>query len=259
MTIDDIAPAGPVVAEPAERRPGQRIERRKGLPTGRAVVGGLLVTLAALGVFWAYLQANDDPSESYVVVTDDLRPGERLTASDLRLEPIDLPDAVASNAFRSTAALVGGVVIAPLADGQLLQSGDLVAPSDGEEPEGPAWREVSFLVPDDHAVGGRVRSGESVDLIATYEGGGESDTVVVFRSALVVRTAEPDGGLLGRGEALIYTVALEDPLDVLATVNAVDAARSITLVRSTSAGGIDLPDRFEGRDEADPADEDAGS
>ncbi len=254
MTIDELSPASAPPDSPVPRpprRPTRRIERRRSLPSGRAVVGALLVTVAALGVFWAYLRSNDDPARSYVVVASDLAPGERIGPGDLRLEPIDLPDDVAGQAFASTDGLVGGVAIGPLASGQLLQAGDLLGPNAGQPPDDPAWREVSFLVPDDHALGGRLRSGERVDLIATYEDAGDSDTVVVFEGALLVRVGEPDGRVLGGGEALIYTVALDQPAEVLATVNAVDSASGITLVRATTSGGLELPSRFAGRDRSD--------
>ncbi len=265
MTIDELSPAdappNPApTAEPTStraRRPARRIERRRSLPSGRAVVGALLVTVAALGVFWAYLESGDDPARSYVVVASDLAPGERIEVAHLRLEPIDLPADVAAQAFSAVEPLAGAVAIGPLASGQLLQAGDLLGPNPGQPADDPPWREVSFLVPDDRALGGRLRSGERIDLIATYEDARDSDTVVVFENALLVRVAEPDARVLGGGEALIYTVALDEPTEVLATVNAVDAARSITLVRSTTSGGLALPSRFDGRDAAEATDDDA--
>ncbi len=69
---------------------GPTVRPRRGLPSGRAVVGGFLVALAAIGVFAAYTSATAEPVTEYVVAARDLTPGEQLTSGDVELVAIDL-------------------------------------------------------------------------------------------------------------------------------------------------------------------------
>ena len=51
--------------------------------TLRAATGGLLVTVALLGVSQAYAHADRPPTTGYAVTTSTLAPGEVLAADDL--------------------------------------------------------------------------------------------------------------------------------------------------------------------------------
>jgi len=75
----------PATADPTGAAPtgARQIRRRRSLPGSRAVVGGLLVAAAAVGAFGTYAAASDGPSDSVVVLTRDVGPGERLDAEDL--------------------------------------------------------------------------------------------------------------------------------------------------------------------------------
>ena len=53
------------------------VTRRQALPGGRAVLGGFLVAASAVGVFAAWTSSSRGPTARYVVVTDDVAPGER--------------------------------------------------------------------------------------------------------------------------------------------------------------------------------------
>src|SRR5687768_12145708 len=90
MTVREHGSATPV----AERRsaperavvpPPRIIQRRPGLPGTRAVVGGLLMALAAIGVFLAYADASRGPSDPIVITRHAIRVGEVLEATDLRV------------------------------------------------------------------------------------------------------------------------------------------------------------------------------
>lgn len=234
------------VAEDDEPTPaGHSIIRRRGLPTGRAVLGGLLVTLAAVGLFVAYRQTVGEPDTNYVVVDQSVAAGARITAGDLRTEAIDLPDDIATTAFTSVDAVVGAVAVTPLGAGELLSQNNAMPLATGEDADDPPWREVSFTVPVDKAVDGQIRAGEVVDLAATYVTQGEAETVVVFRSAQVLRVSEASSDVLTGGSGLTLTVALIDPADVLATINAVDDASAVTVIRATKAPDQTLPDSFD--------------
>lgn len=224
--------------------PGPSIARRRSLPTGRAVIGALLVTLAAIGLFTAYRQAVGEPDTQYVVVARPVEAGARIGVGDVRVDAIELPDGIAPTVFGDASTVVGAVAITPLGEGQLLQRSDVLLLAPGEAADDPPWREFSFTIASARAVDGQIRPGERVDLIATYTTSGDTDTVVVFRDAPVLRRSESTDGLLASTGGLVITVALDDPASVLAAVNAVDDAQELTVIRATKVDGQELPSTF---------------
>jgi Flp pilus assembly protein CpaB len=216
----------------AAGRPGSRlVRRRRPLPGGRAVAGGFLVAVAAVGIFAAYTSATTDARKPYVVARHDLALGEHLTTSDLSFALMQLPPPLAhGRAFTRGEAgrLVGAVVVAPVSAGELIQASN-VAEASGV----PPGQEISFLIDPARAVGGRLRSGEAVDVLATYGTGNDAYTVVVVRGTRVVATTEPGGTLTGRAGEVI-TLSLSSSSDALAVAHAADAGQ-VTLVRATGA------------------------
>jgi hypothetical protein len=103
------------------------ILRRRALPSGRAVAGGFLMALAALGVFVAARGAGARPTQNYVVVAHEVIAGTTLTDDDLTFAALDLPGSLASHAFTSRSSVVGQVAIAHLSAGDLVQSSVVVA------------------------------------------------------------------------------------------------------------------------------------
>ena len=87
------------------------VRRRRGLPDRRAVVGALLVTTAAVGLFSAAGRAGTHRRHPYVVARRDLPPGAVFTAGDLVRRPMDLPPSVAARAFDDPSVLVGATLV----------------------------------------------------------------------------------------------------------------------------------------------------
>jgi hypothetical protein len=224
---------------------GPSITRRRSLPTGRAVVGALLVTLAAIGLFVAYRQAVGEPDTGYLVLEHRVEAGQRVTDADLRLEKIELPDSMTPTVFNDAAAVIGAVAIVPLRMGELLQRGDVLLLAPGELPEDPPWREFSFSIARSRALDGQIRSGEIIDLLATYSVNANTDTVVVFRNAPVLRVTDVSEGILSSTGGVTITAALTDPSTVLAAVNAIDDAKELTVIRATKASDQELPNSFQ--------------
>lgn len=222
-----------VRVEPAEgdgRRNGHRPRppaRRRPLPGGRAIVGGLLVAASAVGLFALSTRAQAGPRQAYVVVRHAMAPGARLSPSDLSRLPLDLPPVLAQRAFRDVRTLVGATVVAPLSPGELVQASAVVA-----KPSGPASREITFAVARATLAGGLER-GERVDVVATYGSGVDAFSTVVLRQALVVGLDRGRDRVAGGNEAAI-TVAVDDPDDALALAHAVQLAK-LTVVRATGA------------------------
>lgn len=210
-------------AEPAART----VRRRRGLPGSRAVVGGLLVAAAAVGMFAAASRSAGGPGTSYVVARHDLAAGTRLQPSDLELVPLELAPTVRARAFDTTQPLAGATLVSPLGAGELVQSSSVVARK-GDT----ASREVSFTL-ERGRVGTGIKHGERADLMATYGTGNDAFTVVVVRQAQLVaidrsRTASGENG------PATVTVAVDDPADALALAHALQLGK-ITLVRATGA------------------------
>jgi Flp pilus assembly protein CpaB len=207
---------------------GRAVRPRRTLPGGRAVAGGFLVALAAIGIFAAYTGATSGDSRRYLVASQDLALGHRLSKADLASLPMDLPPFLRGRAYRDPTGLVGAVVIGPVAKGELIQASDVLV-----RPGGSADREISFPIESARAVDGQLKPGEFVDVLASYGSGNDGYTMAVMRGARVVHRSQPRG-TLGDGADEVITLAIPDRGDTLAVAHAVNTG-SVTLVRAAAA------------------------
>lgn len=236
---DPGAASGPPAAATDGPSAGSRrtIRRARGLPGGRAVVGAFLVAAAALGVFAAYLDAVGAPETRFVVARETVDPGTRIADAEVlaelfELRPIALEGQLAANAVPAgeVEQLLGQLVMVPLAPGDLLLRSGVV--SDG----GAAGSEqLSFAIDPSAALGGRLRAGERIDVLATYGSGASAWTAYVVRGVPLVQVSGGEGGALGAGP-LTLTVALRDPSEVLALTHAVQTA-DVVVTRSGATEG----------------------
>lgn len=218
--------AGGVAAPGTEAGPdtARLIARRRALPSGRAVAGGLLVALAALGAYLAATRDGGGPSTRYVVAREAVVPGQQLSAVDVELVAIDLPPAQARVALRDLAAVEAAVALGPIAGGGIVTQADL-APAE----QAGAYRELALSLPRARALDGALVVGDRVDVVATADG----TSAAVVQHALVLAVGGDGGGALGGGDVVV-TLALEDPDAALRTAHA-GAAAEVTLLRSTRA------------------------
>ncbi len=214
---------------------GRTIRPRRSLPGGRAVVGAFLVVVAAVGTFGAYLTATAAPTTSYMVATRGFELGHVITEADLvggsagfRSVAMDLPTELAARAHTSDPAsaqrLLGQVVVAPIAPHDLVlasQFADVEAAVDGVV--------LSFSLPTDRALAGRLRAGERVDLVATFTGAdvGGSETRLVARQVSVLEVAAGGEGL--NGGRVTLTVEVADLATAQSVQHAVDVAQVAVL------------------------------
>lgn len=235
-------------------RAGHLVRPRRSLPSGRAVVGGLLVTVAALGTFLAARGAADGPGTGYVVATRPLDTGERIDPGELRIQSLDLPNELAAQAFNGVEELEGAVALAPLRPDELVQRSAVLPSTSGGATAARSGREFSFSLPRDHAVDGTLNRGERVDLLATYGRDERAVTTVVVRDATVTRIDNRAESGIGGTADVTVTLALADADEVLRATHATDVA-TVTLVRATRSVGTDPgPDRYAGPSPAtDPA------
>lgn len=231
--LTDRAPDGP----PTTRR---RLGPRRGVPSGRAALGGLLVAGSAIGAI-ALAGAGSGPDVVPVVVADGtIEAGAALGPDSLRVEHMALPAALVDSTYADTRSLEGTVSRSRLVDGELLQPGDVVESTAEQRAAAPA-REVSVRLDADRVVGGRVEAGDRVDVLATYGTGVEAVTVVVLADASVLAASSDDDGL-GSGRSVVLTLALVDRAQTVALAHAIDVA-ALNVVRTTTSadddGGLD--------------------
>lgn len=201
------------------------VRRRQGLPGGRAVLGGFLVAASAAGVFSAWSSASRGPTTRYVVVTADVAPGERIERGDLALVALDLPVVQRRLAFTDLSLLVGATALSALVDGQLVQSSEVAKPVGA-----PERAQISLRVEPGSAVGGDLRAGDVVDVIATYTSGGSPKTSTISRGALVVKLISDDQRV-GSGGAIVVVLAVR--VDELEPIASAAAAGHVTIARTT--------------------------
>ena len=226
----------------AARVPGlQRlVQRRRGLPNGRAVVGALLLTMAGVGTFAAANHRSDSSAVRYVTVARAGAPGARIQVADLEVRPLSLDPVVADNAFTDPTRLIGAVALAPLGAGQLVQRAEVATVPTVDGRALPPGHELTIPVPTDRMPTG-LRRGERVAVLATYGSGSDARTVTTVQHALVVAVDAAGDTLATRGSARL-TLALEHPEEVVETAHAAQVA-DLTVVRTTLANS-DLPATF---------------
>ena len=212
--------------DPPSRAGSFVLRPRRRLPSGRAVAGGFLVTLAALGAFLVATNGKGEPKGRFVVVTHDVAPGATLTATDLQVIAVDLPAEQARVTARSVTQVQGAVTRGPLSKGAFVHSAEV----GGAAPEAAAlsttYRELSVAVAAGRAVAGSIRPGDRVDVLASSDGA----TFVLAQQVLVIG-ATSGGNSLG-GDHFTVTLALDKPEAVLAIVHGASNDK-LTLVRST--------------------------
>jgi len=216
------------------------------MPSGRAVVGGLLVALAALAAFVAARGDQGGPTGSYVVVAHDVVAGTKLQANDLRTVSMDLPDALAHRAFTDVGAVAGRLTTSPLSDGELVQASAVLG---GDAAD--SRYQLSVPVERSRALDGLIARGEKVDVLVTYGTGADGGTFVVAHRAEVLRVDQAERGALGAGSEMIIVLAVDSANDALAVTHAGQAGK-VTLVRSTGSGSEVGPDSYQPPDAKGP-------
>ena len=138
-------------------------------PNSRTIVGGLLVSAAALAAFLTVSEAGVSPQQSVVISRRALAAGERLDSSTLATTSVDTRTAESLRAFLSVDALAGAVALAPIGEGELVQRSAVLTGGPTEP-----TRQFSFPVDRDRALNGDLRPGERVDVLATYGSGSDA-------------------------------------------------------------------------------------
>ncbi len=203
------------------------------------VVAGLLAGL----VNYTYL-TGDDAVTVVGVAAQDLQPGERLTAAAVTFVETRLEDPTAHELVteEASADAVGRVVARRIASGELLSWTALVEPGADD-----LLRTMSIPIDPAHAVGGRLRPGDRVDVVAVEDEGARFIAVDLE----VVAVADRSGaGALGGLSPYSVTVAVDG--DAVLRIASAMRSDAIELIRSNGAAPASVPARSVGH-EGDPA------
>jgi hypothetical protein len=185
------------------------IASRRGLPNGRALVGALLVTVAAVGTYTIATGGDEGPDTSYLVLVDDVHAGETIELTDLSSPAMALTADVAATAERDPSSVAGATALHLLRAGTILDSRSIARAAVVEGTPIAGAHELTLPVPRDE-------------------------------DALVLRFDDDPAGI-GGGDDARLTLAVPDPdLVVDATLRSYD---SITVVLTSRAIDDRYPDR----------------
>lgn len=182
------------------------ITPRRGLPNGRAVVGGLLIAVAAVGAFAVATAGDDGPDEEYLILINDVEPGATIGLDAVALAAMTLPPEVAASALQSTAGLEGATALDFLRAGEILDVRDLNGATfiDGEPVT--EVHELTLPVPRDRAPP-ELRRGGRVTVLAYTD---QTRTLrLALEDALVLRYDTEATGI-GSSEEGRLTLGLPD-------------------------------------------------
>lgn len=206
--------------------------RRVRVPSGRAVIGALLVVAAAAGVLMSHRSASQPTLHRYLVPSRDLPAGHLISADDLGAVGLDLPDGLGVVPSEAADEAIGRVLRHDLAALDLLRPGDLL---ERGRFGAPGQIEVSVELPAARALSGTVGAGDQVDVLVTDPSATGTTTLT---RATVVWVGDDDHAGIGATSNTRLRLAVPDreTAEVL-----VDAAVRADLTLVLPAPGAERP------------------
>lgn len=203
------------------RASADRTVHRRTLPSGRAVVGGLLMAVAAFGTFAAQSSSSGDGRVGVLIAARQLDPGTLIQPGDVALARVTLDDSV-RGLFGSVEAVLGRTTIASVGPGEFVLASAVAE----EAPVSGLEMELHLGV---DRVSSAIGPGDTVDVFATW--GGET-TELIATGALVAVVSGADGSdpLVGEQRVVRLTVSTFGELEALVHAQ---VTGELTLVRST--------------------------
>jgi Flp pilus assembly protein CpaB len=223
------ASAAPIAPARARRLP--RVD-------ARLVVGVLLVALSIAGGL--RFAAAADRTVGVVALARDLPANHLLTADDLVAARIHASDSVLDGLVRADrmTSLVGRVLLFPIA-------GDGLVPREAIAARPRQGREITVPVAPEHALGGRVRVGDRVDVLGSFtKATTDARTLTVVHDAEVTEMVR-SSGLFGAREGELTALTLSVPPDDAVFLAFAIRNADLDIVRTTGAAG-EGRDRFDG-------------
>lgn len=217
----------------AGRRPAERSPVRLGgfsAPPRRAVVGGALVALAAIGVFSAHRGSESAPTTRFVVAAREIPAGTTITRDDLGVIAVDLPEDISAIEAEDATGLIGRVAGNDISELEFVSDNDLVSASKFNR---PGTFQLAVDMPAARAMQGVIHAGDVVSVMSTDTEGAQ--TTQLTDQALVHSVSSPSRDSIGASGSV--RVVLSVPGQDLATEMVNAAVRSeLTLVKGSSSG-----------------------
>ena len=164
---------------------------------------GLVLFAGALLIGRGILEGAKTTVEVWAAARD-LRQDETLDAAALTRAQVKLPADVAAAYAGSAEDLEGAVLTRPLVAGELIPKAWIAS-----GPSVVAGRSMTIPVTPEHAVGGRLRPGDRVDVYATFDSGdARARTSVLVRAVEVLDVVETGGLVVGEESVVGLTVAV---------------------------------------------------
>lgn len=164
---------------------------------------GLVLFAAALLIGRSVLEGAKTTVRVWAAAQD-LRQDEALDGAELVPAEVKLPPDVAANYTPATQDLNGAVLTRPVVAGELIPSAWLASGAAAD-----AGRSMTIPVTPEHAVGGRLRAGDRVDVYATFHSGDvRAKTTLLVRAVEVLDVVETGGLVVGEEAVVGLTVAV---------------------------------------------------
>jgi len=189
----------------------------------------IVAALVAALLNYSALRSRDD-SVRIAVALHDIPAGAPVTAGALSFTDARVDEGVLATLLtpERAAGVEGWVATGMITAGEPLRGSDLRAPSAPQE-----HRAMSVPIDREHAVGGALRPGDRVDVIAVHDG--VASYVVADAEVLAVPTPDARGGL---GALSRFSVTLAVDEDVALRLAAALRSGSLDVVRSTGSRAV---------------------
>ncbi len=188
---------------PNEARPaGPSVRGRLARPL--PLIGVLLVVVALAG-YWSVYSATTHRTP-VLVAAHDLQAGSVVRPADLRVAELagDAGTMASLVAERELETVLGRELVAPVPQGAPLARATVA-----QTGAGPAA--FTLVVPALRALGGALRPGDRVTVLATFESGAGARARAIARGLRVLSVGETPEGLDRASSSIPVTVALSDP------------------------------------------------
>lgn len=216
----------PLGEEPPRRLRAAR--RNLSLPNGRALTGGLLIALSALGLYSAWRSASAGPTQQRLVAVRDIGPGAVIGADDLGLAQVDLYPGTDRRSFADADQLIGRRALIGIRRDELVQRSMVATPAGSEQ---AVSRRITIELSAAAALDGRVESGERIDVVSTDDRSGE--TRVVAEDVMVESRPTADDSTIGGSGSVRLTLLVPDETTALAVIDAAQTAK-VSLIGSSA-------------------------
>ncbi len=232
MTTPDDLRGGPL--GPNDRSTNESARRtllpRRNLPSGRAVIGALLLTLSGLGLYVANQAATAPPHSTWIVARHRIPNGHRITALDLGLAPMQLIGETEAVSFSDPADVIGHVALSDLGPNELVQHSDIARHRQATG----SGRRLTLELTRAQALDGQLATGDRVDIIATSTEPGSTRLIVNGALIAGVNAGSTDSVGSSASMRVALVVADEDAAQLI-----IDASEhgKVTLIVAADDGG----------------------